>query len=304
MTLRTPCRLSAFLLLVPFLWTSCSLGKIASDITSGIFKEGAPIFEQDSDIPSAEIAGLAMIKTLEVFYAGNRSNKNYLLLLSKSYGTYAFGFLENRLIQYKDDPEKYQMYLDRARLFYKRGKDYGMQLIKTRDRGFKKALEGGLDPLRKKLKHYRRHNVAPLFWMAFNWGSYINVNKESVEAVGDLGFVEVIMARALAVNPSFYYGGPQLFYGVYYASRPPTLGGDPGKAKEHFAEAEKVTEGKFLMVYALQAQFLATQTMDRALFDEMVQKVEQGSIDALPEQRLANALAKERVKFLKQQTLF
>ena len=78
------------------------------------------------------------------------------------------------------------------------------------------------------------------------------------------------------------------------------LGGNPEKAKGHFEEAAKITRGRFLMAYALEAQFLAPQTMDRALFDEMIGKVNEGSVDALPEQRLANALAKERVKFLKE----
>ncbi len=77
------------------------------------------------------------------------------------------------------------------------------------------------------------------------------------------------------------------------------LGGSPEKSKEHFNEAEKITNGKALMVYALQAQFLAVQTMDKALFHEMLDKVNAGSVDAVPEQRLANALAKQRAKYLK-----
>ena len=52
------------------------------------------------------------------------------------------------------------------------------------------------------------------------------------------------------------------------------------------------------MVFALEAQFLAVQIRDKGLFDEMIAKVNAGSVDALPEQRLANALAKERVKYL------
>lgn len=290
----------SILFLIPFVWSACSFGKIASDITSGIFKEGAPIFEMDSDIPSSEVSGLALLKTLEVFSQGNQTNKNYLLLLSKSYGTYAFGFLENRMIQYKNDPEKLQMYQDRAKLFYKRGKDYGMRLVELRDHGFKRALNDGLDTLHKQLRRYNRHSIAPLFWMAFSWGSLINLSKDDITVVGDLPLVEAIMAKALEVNPTFYFAAPHLFYGAYYASRPAMLGGDPVKAKEHFEEAIKLTDGKLLMAYALEAQFLAVQTMDKALFEEMLGKVNEGSVDALPEQRLANALAKERAKLLKQ----
>ncbi len=285
--------------LIPFVVSACSFGKVASDITSGIFKDGSPIFEQDGDIETSETAGLAMIKTLEVFYYANPGNRNYLFLLAKAYGTYAFGFLENRMIQYKNDPAKYQIYADRAKLFYSRGKQYGMQLMKREDGGFKKAVETGLLPLQKKIKHYGKHDVASMFWLAFNWGSLINLSKDDITAVADLPLVEAMMARVLEVNPAFYFAGPQLFYGVYYASRPAMLGGSPDKAKEHFAEAERLTGGKALMVYALQAQFLATQLLDKALFEELLGKVDAGSVDADPAQRLANALAKERAKLLR-----
>jgi hypothetical protein len=59
-----------------------------------------------------------------------------------------------------------------------------------------------------------------------------------------------------------------------------------------------VTGGRNLMVYALEAQFLSVQTMDRGLFDELMAKIEAGTVESLPEQRLANALAKQRVKYL------
>lgn len=273
---------------------------MASDMTSKIMKDGSPVFEQESDPEVAEVSGLAMLKTLEVFHFQNPTNKIYLNLLAKSYATYAFGFLENKMIQYKNDPAKYQMYFDRAKNFYKRGKDYGMAYIGRSDRGLVKALSKGVDTTRKRMASYSRHKVEPIFWLAFSWGSYINLSKDDITVVADLSLVETMMAQVVKVYPSFYFAGPHLFYGVYYASRPSMLGGSPEKSKEHFAEAEKITNGKSLMVYALQAQFLAVQTMDKALFHEMLDKVNAGSIDALPEQRLANALAKQRAKYLKE----
>ncbi len=292
--------LPTFCVIILVFQTSCSLSKIASDMTSDIFKGGAPAFEMESDIEVGEVSGLAMIKTLEVFSYQNPSNKTYLNLLARSYATYSFGFLENRMIQYQfKDPDKYQMYFARAKDFYHRGKNYGMSLLERKDRGLAQALGKGVEAVRKRMKGYGRHRVEPIFWLAFNWGSLINLSKDDITAVADLALVEVMMARIVEVYPSFFYGGPHMFYGVYYASRPSMLGGSPEKAKENFEKAAEITKGRLLMVYALEAQFLAIQTMDRALFDEMIGKVTAGAVDGLPEQRLANALAKERVKFLK-----
>ncbi len=280
--------------------TSCSISKIASDMTSGIFKAGSPIFEQEGDVETAEVSGLAMIKTLEVFSYQNPSNSNYLNLLAKSYATYAFGFLENRMLQYQfKDPEKYQMYFDRARSFYKKGKSYGMDLLQRKDSGLVKAIGQGVEAVRKKISHYGKHDVEGVFWTMFNWGSYINLSKDDITIVADLPLVETMMAQIVKVYPGFYFAAPHMFYGVYYASRPAMLGGSPVQSKDHFEEGAKLTHDQSLMIFALEAQYLAVQTMDKSLFEDMIAKVNAGSIEALPEQRLANALAKQRVKFLK-----
>ncbi|MBI2982221.1 MAG: hypothetical protein HYY44_08040 [Deltaproteobacteria bacterium] len=151
---------------------SCSMARTASNLTSNIMKEGAPVFEQEQDIEVAEQTGLAMIKTLEVFHHQNPKNKNYLLLLSKSYGTYGFGFLENRLLQHEQkNPERYKVYLERAKLFYSRGRDYGLQLIEREDKDLRKAIDGGLGPLKSALAGVGRDDVPMIFWTALSWGN-------------------------------------------------------------------------------------------------------------------------------------
>lgn len=264
-------------------------------------KEGAPVFEEEQDIEVGEQTGLAMIKTLEVFHHQNPKNKNYLLLLSKSYGTYAFGFLENRLLQYeKENPERFQVILERAKLFYSRGKNYGLMLIEREDKDLRKAIDQGLGPLKSALAGVGRDEVGMIFWTALSWGNYVNLTKDDVRSVSDLAIVEAMMARVLELDPGFFYGGPHLFYGVYYASRPAMLGGNPEMAKKHFEEAVNTSGGRFLIPYALQAQFLAVQTQDKNLFNDLIGKVELGDPNALPEQKLANMLAKERVRFLRE----
>lgn len=287
--------------LFSFFLTACSFSKAASNLTSTILKAGAPVFEEESDIEVAESSAVAMLKTLEAFHRHNPGNETFLLLLAKSYGTYGFGFLENRMLQYKDkDPGRYNVYLERAKLFYSRGKDYGLELIEQRNKNLRHAVDKGLEPLRQELAKLDRDDVDAVFWTALSWGNYINLTKDSVRSVSDLGIVEAMMGRVLELDPNFFYGGPHLFYGAYFASRPPMLGGNPEEARRHFDQAAKASGGKLLMTYALEAQFLAVQTQDKALFEELLSKVDSGSIDLLPEQRLANALAKERVKFLRE----
>lgn len=280
--------------------TSCSFSKMASNMTANIMVQGSPVIEQESDPEVAETSALGMIKTLEVFQYQNPTNKNYNMLLAKAYSTYALGFLENKMLEYQfKDPQKYRTYADRAKMFYARSKDYGLKAVKASDPGLYKALQTNVNDVRKKLKGYGPGELDTIFWAAFSWAGLINMSKDDITAVADLAMVEALMERVAKVNPHFYFGAPLLFYGVYYSSRPAMLGGSPEKGKKYFDDAAESVKGKALMPYALQAQYLAVQTMDKALFNEMIAKAEAGKVDDFPQQRLANALAKERVKFLR-----
>ncbi len=280
------------------LLSSCSISKMASDITAGIMVGGAPIVEQESDPAVAEEAGLALLKTLEVFSYHNPSNEKYKTLLAKNYATYAFGFLENKLYKYEDvNPERYQSTLARAKLFYTRGKNYGMDVLKKRG-SFARALSEDQEKFAKAVRGFGGGKMPALFWTAFAWGGLINWSKDDPTAIVSLGKVELMMARAAALNNTFYYGGPHLFYGVYYGSRPEMLGGNKAKSQEHFEKALKITHGRFFFTKVLYAQFYAVQAQDRGLFDRLLQEVISGDPNVLPEQRLGNILAQERAQTL------
>ncbi len=66
------------------------------------------------------------------------------------------------------------------------------------------------------------------------------------------------------------------------AAGPRMLGGNIDLAKDHFASALRINGGKFLMTYVYQARSVAVQTLDEALFDECLQKVEAASLEILP----------------------
>jgi hypothetical protein len=58
-----------------------------------------------------------------------------------------------------------------------------------------------------------------------------------------------------------------------------------------------LTGGKALLVKMLYAEMYA-RTVDPALFARLIEEVKDASVDALPEMRLANALAKRKAKRL------
>lgn len=288
-----------FFCLVIFSALHCTPKKIASDITSQIMKSGSPAFEMEADIEIAEQSGLTMIKMLEAFQFDNPSNKNYLVLLARSYANYGFAFLEWNMMKYQNVNEALrQKNEQRAKAFYLKGKDFGLRVL-NRSAAFESALTKDLDTFKKALKKLGRSQMPALFWTAFNWGSYINLNKDSPLAIAEFPKAEAMMYRVLQIDEHYFYSTPNLFFGFAFGSRPVMFGGDPEKSKKHFEAALRAYKRKFLMAQVMYAQTYAVQNQDRALFDQLIDEVLQTSADILPEQRLANEIAKKRAEWLK-----
>ncbi|EKD42732.1 MAG: hypothetical protein ACD_73C00040G0006, partial [uncultured bacterium] len=237
-------------------------------------------------------------KMLETFQHDNPKNKNYLILLSRSYAMYTFGFLEWNMMKYQgvDEGKRTQAEV-RAKAFYTKGKEYGLQVL-NRNAGFEKTLTKDLDSFKKALKGLGRGYMPALFWTAFNWGSYINLNKDSPLAIAEFPKVEAMMQRVLEIDELYNYAGPHMFFGFSFGSRPAMFGGNPGKSKEHFEKAILSYQRKFLMSLVLYAQSYAVQNQDKALFESLLNEVLATPAESLPEQLLANQMAKFRARWL------
>jgi hypothetical protein len=186
---------------------------------------------------------------------------------------------------------------DRARDFYLRGRDFGMRILRQ-DKALARGLDGSVDDLKAALKKCDRDMVPAVFWTAFGWGSYIYLSLGNPDAIADLPRTEALMDFVVKNDSSFYFGGAHVFLGTLYGSRPKMLGGNIDLARDHFARALRINGGKFLMTYVYQARSVAVQTLDEALFDECLQKVESANLEILPEFRLANAIAKKKAQLL------
>ena len=76
----------------------------------------------------------------------------------------------------------------------------------------------------------------------------MSLNLDSVEVFSDFPRVELLMNRVLELDPGFHHAGPHLFLGAFYSGRSRMLGGNLDKARNHFEQALKITEGKYLLL--------------------------------------------------------
>lgn len=210
-------------------------------------------------------------------------NEQLLIATAQGYSSFATTFLEDQDKEY-------------AKLLLARGRQYALRSLEIR--GFKEPLQRPLDDFKEGLKGLGKKDVPYIFWSATCWANWINLNLDSMDALAELPRVELMMQRVMELDQGFHYGGPHLFMGIWFASRPKMAGGDLKKSQGHFLKALDFGQGKFLMAYVYYANYYARQALDRDLFISTLKKVLETPVDILPALTLLNAVAKKKAKEL------
>ncbi|MDI6765397.1 MAG: TRAP transporter TatT component family protein [Bacteroidota bacterium] len=272
-----------FIPILLFTFSGC-FQQIAIKSLGGIMDNGFEVINEEQDLGIAEVSIASNLKLLEAILKNDPANEHYLLLASMGYSSYALGFVED----YSSE---------RARIFYLRGKEYGMKIL---NRNTKFVSAKGLDEFISALESFSSEDVPIIFWTAVGWGSFISINLTDPNSIADIPKVEAMMKYVIEKDPNYFYGGGHFFLGTLYGSRPKLLGGNPDSAKKHFDDCIAINSGKFLMTYVYYARSYAVQTQNKNVFENCLTLVDTSSIDILPQARLSNAIAKKKATLLRE----
>lgn len=284
----------ALVCLFGVLLSGCSLTRLTARQTAAMIIRAAPAYDRETDLELAEQAIVGNLKLLDGLLEVAPDDRDLLLFTSSSYSRYAFGFIEGEMdaASERNDLEAKERLLARAVDFHERGMKYGLRALSQAHEEFPEVLEQGLDALSSALNRMRKKDVPALFWTAYAWGNIVNLQQDEPARIAELPQVELMMRRVLELDEVFYFGGPHLFYGVYFGSRPRMLGGDPEKARQHLLRAVEITGGKYLLARFLLARFYAIPAQDRVLFEKTLTEILAAPPDLFPEQALANQIAR------------
>ena len=187
------------------------------------------------------------------------------------------------------------MLTTRGRALYLRGMHYGLRLLALDDNRFPAIMDQSPEALAAVLQSITDPDLVPgLFWTGFGLAGAVNLGRDQPEFIVRLPHVEAIFTRLVELDEHFFYAGPHLALGSFYASRIALFGGDLEKGRDHFELGIQLTDGTFLMHKVLYALYYAHQTQNRALFERLLTEVIKAPADILPEQRLANVIAQRR----------
>ena len=272
-----------FLCLLSLLSACLPNKKLTVAATATLLEEVAKASSRQSDLRMLREATPAYLMLIDGMIQAVPDHDRLLLAGAQSYSSFASLFVEDQDKEY-------------AKLLYEKGKQYALRSLEAR--GFKDPLQRPFEDFTEGLKRLTKTDVPYVFWAATCWANWIRLNLDSVEAVSELPRVEGMMRKALELDEEFYYGGPHLFMGIWFASRPKIAGGDLEQARAHFLRALDLNRGKFLMAYVYYAKYYARNKMDKELFVTTLQRVLESSLDVSPELVLPNAVAKKEAKEL------
>ena len=301
---EVPRRRFIILLVISTALAASACGPLLKQMTvasaTEIFQDGIEAFYREGDLVLAQQALASNLKLLEVFLQSSPDNQDLLLQASQGFAAYAFAFVENKIASVRTDPDLAELQRERARRLYLRARDYGLRTLALRHEDLADPLTADLATLRAALQLLHKEDVPALFWTAYGWGGAINWSRDRPEMLADVPRLVAMMHRALELDEGYFHAGPHLFFGVYYASRSPALGGDPRRAKFHLDRALDLTGGNTLLVRLFIADPYAIQIQDRPLFETQLELILDAPDDLSPEQRLINQIAKGRAQLLRE----
>ncbi len=263
--------------------SACSMDKMMVRMSVPMIDSGIEAMNYETDLQLAEDSIPANLGMLNGMLNLAPENVQLHTFAAQAYYGLSYGFNED------SNPE-------RGSKFYLRGLKHGLTALELN--GAKDLKNTTIANFEEQVGKMDKDEVAALFWTASNWAKWIDMHRDDAEAIAQLARATALMQRVIELDDTFYYGGAHMYFGVYYGSRAPLLGGNFEKSRQHFDRAREITDNKLLITDLLQAQYLARQLQDRQDFHDRLTAIVNAPDDLMPELALQNQIAKRKAALL------
>ena len=286
-------------LLALLFFPACSIKKIAVNSLADAVGSGAgTAFTSESDLELVEGSLPFSLKTMEALLEKTPGHKGLCLSLAQGYLLYGYAFCELKADEVKDrDFAQYQHQRDRAKLFYQRAYGYARRGLELSAPGYAKACAVNCVDAVKVVDD--KASVPSLYWSGAALAKWITLAKTDPAAAIRLPEAAATMQRALELDPDYNSGSIHEFF-ISYEARGANMGGDAKKAVEHLKKAGALAAGKKISPWLTYVEAVSIPGQNKKEFDEYIQKILAFNLDSCPENRLVNAIAQKRARYLLQ----
>ncbi len=244
------------------LLNGCSLQKQLVISSAQIIVEGGlQSILEENDVQLARTGMESELKLLEGLILTDPDNRELLTLAARGFAGYSLLFLED------SSPE-------RSVNLYSRAVDYGFRALSCSKHIDNLRNDIPLRSFTEKISKLGREEAEAAYWTAVAWSGIINIKiQTSYNVLVDIPRVNLLMKQVMQIDSLYYYSGPLLYFGAYYASVPAMAGGNIELSRQYFEQADSNNNGQFLFGKLLYAKYVAVQTLDRELFIKLLNEI-------------------------------
>jgi tetratricopeptide (TPR) repeat protein len=186
---------------------------------------------------------------------------------------------------------------ERRRRLSNRAFDYASRGLCVSEPTICETREGAFDDFTAAVDRIDTRDLDRLYIFAIAWAGWMETNSGDMTAVADLPKLEYVFDHILKAEPGFQAGRAQLYAGALASLRPKALGGNPEKARGHFEQALRYSDGRDLMVQVEFARRYARQVYDQTLHDRLLNEAIEADPQA-PGLTLSNTVAQAEAEDL------
>ncbi len=256
---------------------ACAVREFSARLIGDAVAEGPTTFASDEDPELVREAAPFSLKLIESLLQENPRHKGLLLAATRGFTQYSYAFVQLDGDMAEDvDLAHARRLLVRARLLYRRARDYGL-------RGLAEAPT----------------DVALLYWTAVSWAALIGLSLDQPELIADFPRVWALSQRALELDETFDRGAIHSLLIPLEMARPGSGQRAAASARRHFARAEELSAGTDAAPYVALAEAVSVPQQRRDEFERLLLKALAIDPANNPENRLANLIAQRKARWLR-----
>jgi tetratricopeptide (TPR) repeat protein len=138
--------------------------------------------------------------------------------------------------------------------------------------------------------------VPLLYWRASALGKWASA-KGFATLLSHKEEIKAVMQICLDKDPTYFFMGPDRYFGVFYARAPSFAGGDVAKSRQHF-DKSLAGHPEYFGTSVLMAEDLAVKAQDKKLFEERLDYVLKADANVNPEIAPENRIEQKKAKAL------
>ena len=295
LTLR-PIPRAVALSLVALSLSGCSIKRMAINTLGNALSSGSSsTFARDDDPELVRDATPFALKTIEALLDQSPRHIGLLTAAASGFTQYGYGFVQQDadFTEAQDLARATQM-RERAKKLYLRGAEYGLRGLDVELPGIRAQLATDADAA---LARATRKQVPLLYWTAAGYAAALAIDVNDADLATKQTLIEKMMRRALALDETYEMGSIHEFFIAWEAGHA-AAGGSVANAREHFARAAQLADGRRAGPYVSLAEAVSISENNKKEFESLLKQALAVDLTKAPDQKLANVISQRRARWL------